>query len=54
MSWIASNHGDEREAEQHDDEHQLSARKPEFGLSIPLHCEQVDDADSVRTARVEM
>lgn len=40
---VSADHSDEGEQEQDDDENDLAGRQPEFGLSIPTHCEDVDD-----------
>jgi hypothetical protein len=40
--WVAPDHGDECEAEEHEDQDDLAAGKPEFGLTVRLDSEDVE------------
>jgi hypothetical protein len=43
MLGVTTNHGDKGKCKKHEDENDLSGRKPEFCFSIPANGKQVDD-----------
>jgi hypothetical protein len=53
MFRIPSKHGDEGVENQSNDEQHLAQSKPEFGLSIPLDGEEVEEAIAKVRPRLE-
>ncbi len=47
MEGIAAQHGDKRVADEADNEDHFTEREPEFGFTVPLYREDVDDSAHV-------
>ena len=51
LERITTQHGDECEDDESNNQENLSKGEPEFGFSVPLYCEEVDDTKNVSHTR---